>query len=47
MRKIYKYENATIIVLAPDVNNLEVLQKATECFLKKVIKEKNEHGNNN
>lgn len=47
MRKIYKYENATIIVLTPDVNNLEVLQKATECFLKKVIKERSKHGNNN
>lgn len=47
MNKIYKYENATIIVINPDSNNMEILQKSTENFLRNVIKERNKHGNCN
>lgn len=47
MKKIYKYENATIIVLNPNVNNMEILQKSTESFLRNVIKERSKYGNCN
>lgn len=47
MKKIYKYENATIIVLHNNVNNFVKLQKSTESFLRNVIKERNEYGNFN
>lgn len=47
MRKIYKYENATIIVLSQNVNNFTNLQKSTESFLRKVIEERSNHGYSN
>lgn len=47
MKKIYKYENATIIIINPNANNMEILQKSTEDFLRNVIKERSKHGNCN
>lgn len=42
MEKIYKYKNAIVYILNPNTYNREGLKKATEEFLKKVLKgEKN------
>lgn len=40
MKKIYKYENATIEIFMSYNNDLNTIQNATEKFLKKVIKER-------
>ena len=40
MKKIYKYENATIEIFMSYNNDLNTIQDATEKFLKKVIKER-------
>lgn len=45
MERIYEYENGTIYVSSPDVSDRRELQKATEEFLKKVIKERLKNGN--
>lgn len=45
MRKIYNYENATIIVVNTNVCTSERIRKATEKFMKKVIKERGTYGN--
>jgi len=45
MKKIYKYENATIEIFMSYNNDLNTIQNATEKFLKKVIKERFEDGN--
>lgn len=45
MRKVYKYENATIIVLNANVCTTEKFKKSTENFIKKVIKERSINGN--
>ena len=47
MRKVYKYENATIIVLNTNVCATDKFKRATEHFIKKVIKERNNNGNSN
>lgn len=47
MQKIYKYENATVIVVNPDVDNQNTLKIATEKFLKKVLEERSKHVNSN
>ena len=43
MEKIYTYENGKIIVVLP--NDLSNLKKATEDFMRNVIKGGFEHGN--
>ena len=40
MRKVYNYENATIIVLNANVCTVENLKKPTEIFIRKVIEER-------
>lgn len=45
MDKEYTYKNATVYVSG--VANIHNIYKATEKFLKNVIKEKNQNGNNN
>lgn len=45
MRKVYNYENATIIVLNANVCTSDKFKKYTEVFMKKVNKERNTHGN--
>ena len=47
MRKVYKYENATIIVLNTNAINLTIFQNATESFIRKVIKERITNGDSN
>lgn len=46
MRKVYNYENATIIILNANVCTTDRFKKSTENFIKKVIKERNDNGNN-
>lgn len=45
----YEYKNATVYVTKPTEAQLENIRKATEIFLKRVMKEKvqNESGRNN
>lgn len=43
MEKKYTYENAVVYVVIPD-DGMPNIHKATEEFLKKVIKERNTHG---
>ena len=45
MTKIYTYKNATIHVVNTNINK-ENLHKATEKFIKKVLKERTQNGNN-
>ena len=47
MRKIYERENATIIVLNANKIDLLNVQKSTESFIRKVIKERITNGNSN
>lgn len=47
MRKVYKYENATIIVLNANVCTKKEFKKSTETFIKNVIKERTTNGNSN
>lgn len=47
MRKVYNYENATIIIINANMCTTEKFKKATESFMKKVIKERNNNGNGN
>ena len=44
----YEYENATVYITEPTEKHIENIRKATEVFMKKVIKEQiqNEHGRN-
>ena len=46
MKKIYKYKNATIEIFMSYNNDLNTIQNATEKFLKKVIKERIQNGDN-
>lgn len=46
MRKTYTYENAIIHITIPD-SSIKNIHKATERFLNKLIKEKNQNGNIN
>lgn len=45
MRKVYNYENATIIIVNTNVCTTDKFKKSTENFIKKVIKERNTYGN--
>lgn len=47
MKKTYKYQNGTIHIAIPKCRNKEILIKATEEFLKKVISEGTKNGNSN
>lgn len=49
MRKVYKYENCTVILHMPEDDNFkERLRKASEVFMKKVLFERmNVNGNSN
>lgn len=47
MRKVYNYENATIIIVNTNVCTNDKFKKATEHFIRKVIKERNANGNGN
>ena len=47
MEKIYEYQNGTIYVRLSNPCNREILKKATEEFLKKVISEEQKYGNIN
>ena len=44
----YEYENATVYITKPTEKHIENIKKATEVFMKKVIKEQiqNENGRN-
>lgn len=46
MEKKYTYENAVVYVVIPD-EGIRNVHKATETFLRKVIKEKRNNGNIN
>ena len=46
MQKIYKYRNATVYVVNPADIDRNVLQKATEKFLRKVLEENNNGDSN-
>lgn len=45
----YEYENATVYITKPTEKHIENIRKATEVFMKKVIKEEmlNESGRDN
>ena len=47
MRKVYNYENATIIINNANVCTADNIKKATEKFIKNVIKERRSNGNTN
>lgn len=47
MMKIYKYVNATVSVVKSDNNHSTNLQKSTENFLRKVLKERIDNGYGN
>lgn len=47
MRKVYKYDNATIIIVNANVCTTDKFKKSTENFIKKVIKERSVNGNSN
>lgn len=47
MRKVYNYENGTIIIINANICTTEKFKKATENFMKKVIEERNTNGNTN
>ena len=46
MEKKYTYENAVVSVVIPD-DGVSNIRKATENFLRKVIKEKRNNGDSN
>jgi hypothetical protein len=45
MRKVYNYDNATIIIVNTNVCTTDKFKKSTEIFMKKVIKERSVYGN--
>lgn len=45
MRKVYNYDNATIIIVNTNVCASDKFKKSTENFIKKVIKERSTNGN--
>jgi hypothetical protein len=47
MRKIYKYENSIVTVIMSENGITGDFKKATENFLRKVIKERSTNGNSN
>lgn len=42
--RIYRYKNATVYITNPTEDHLKRIRKATEIFLKKVVKEKIQNG---
>ena len=40
----YEYENATVYITKPTEKHIENIKKATEVFMKKVIKEEIQNG---
>lgn len=48
MNKIYKYDNATIIIASTNEINMGRIKTATENFLRKtLVEERNTYGNSN
>ena len=47
MRKVYNYENGTIIILNTNVCTTKKFKKSTENFIRKVIKERDINGDTN
>lgn len=47
MKKVYKYQNGIVCVSLPKSCDRENLKKATEEFLKKVIREETKNDNSN
>ena len=47
MKKVYKYEKSIVIVENYNNYNLESIKKATERFLRQVVKERSTNGNGN
>ena len=47
MRKVYNYENATIIIFNTNVCTTNRFKKATENFIRNVDKERSVNGNSN
>lgn len=47
MRKVYRYDNAIIIILDTNVCTTDRFKKSTENFMKKVIKEQITNGDSN
>ena len=47
MEKLYKCKNGTILVTLPESCDREELKKATEVFLKKVMREGKKNVNSN
>lgn len=45
MRKVYNYQNGTIIILNANVCTKEKFKKSTEKFVRNVIKERGTNGN--
>lgn len=44
--RIYRYKNATVYITEPTEEHLKRIRKATEIFLKKVVKERIQNGRN-
>ena len=47
MKKVYKYKNSIVTVENCNNYNLESIKKATEHFLRQVVKERSIDGNSN
>ncbi len=47
MRKTYRYDNALVYIMSSDKYDRENFKKATQEFLKKVMREGAENGNSN
>ena len=41
--RIYKYKNATVYITEPTKEHIQRIKKATEVFLKKVVKERSQN----
>ena len=42
--RVYKYKNATVYITEPTEAHLKKIRKATEIFLKRVVKERVQNG---
>ena len=47
MKKVYKYENSIVTVENYNTYDLESIRRASEHFLRQVIKERSTNGNGN
>ena len=45
MKKVYKYENSIVTVENYNADNLKFIKRATEHFLRQVVKERLTNGN--